>query len=142
MKKVLVLFLIALSPVLVEARTKPTPRPQPLVFNHVTVIDMTGELLRPRHEGVSWRSFPVLDLTTPPNQALKKAAQAIQMTQENGKLLVCCALGFQRSAAAIAVWLVSSGHAKNAAEAMEILKQTGRPIHLDPTIIDEVTRKK
>lgn len=42
MKKILLLFLVALSPALVEARTKPTLQPQPLVFNHVTVIDMSG----------------------------------------------------------------------------------------------------
>lgn len=110
------------------------------IKDFITVIDMTGELLRPRHEGVSWRSFPVLDLTTPPNQALKKAAQAIQMTQENGKVLVCCALGFQRSAAAVAVWLISSARAKNASEAIVILRQTGRPVHLDATAIDKVTQ--
>jgi protein-tyrosine phosphatase len=78
----------------------------------------------------------VLDLTSPPIQTLKDAAQAIQMTQQNGKVLVCCALGMQRSAAAVGLWLVQSGKAANGTEAVELLRRAGRPIHIDPAIID------
>ena len=99
------------------------------------VIDMTAEMLAPRHEDVLWQSFPVLDLTPPANQSLSDAAQAIQKTQENGKTLVCCALGMQRSAAAVGQWLLASGRAKSASEAVSILVQSGRPIHLDPSQI-------
>ena len=108
------------------------------IKDFAAVIDMTGEMIAPKHENVNWNSFPVLDLTTPPKQALNNAAQAIQMTHESGKVLVCCALGFQRSAAAIALWLVRSGRANNATEAIIILRKTGRPVHLDPALIDEV----
>jgi protein-tyrosine phosphatase len=107
------------------------------IKDFTAVIDLTGEMPVPKHQGVRWMSYPVLDLTRPPIQTLKDAAQAIQMTQENGKVLVCCALGMQRSAAAVALWLVQSGKAANGAEAVEFLRQTGRPIHLKPTIINE-----
>jgi protein-tyrosine phosphatase len=100
------------------------------------VIDLTGEMAVPKHQDVRWMAYPVLDLTSPPIQTLKDAAQAIQMTQENGKVLVCCALGMQRSAAAAGLWLVQSGKAANGTEAVELLRQTGRPVHLDPAIID------
>ena len=108
------------------------------IKNFAAIIDMTGEMLAPQHENLDWKSFPVLDLTPPSNQSLNDAAQAIQMTQEKGRLLVCCALGFQRSAAALAVWLVRSGHAKNAADAIELIALTGRPVHLDPAMIEAV----
>lgn len=100
------------------------------------IIDMTGEMLVPKLKGVEVKSFPVLDLAAPPVQTLKEAAQAIQMTQKTGKVLACCALGMQRSAASVAVWLRMEGHAENGAEAMAILRKTGRPVHLDPALID------
>jgi protein-tyrosine phosphatase len=104
------------------------------------VIDMTGEMPAPKHEGVIWQSFPVLDLTQPSKRTLSKAAQAIQAAQENGKTLVACALGMQRSAAAAGQWLLASGRAKNAAEAISILRKSGRPIHLDAALLEGETR--
>jgi protein-tyrosine phosphatase len=107
------------------------------IKDFTAVIDLTGEMSVPKRQGVRWLAYPVLDLTRPPIQTLKDAAQAIQMTQESGKVLVCCALGMQRSAAAVALWLVQSGKAANGAEAVSLLRQTGRPIHLKPAVIDE-----
>ena len=100
------------------------------------VIDMTGEMLVPKLEGVEVKSFPVLDLAAPPVQTLKDAAKSIQKAQGKGKVLVCCALGMQRSATAAAVWLISAGHAKDGAQAVAILRRTGRPVHLDAASID------
>ncbi len=100
------------------------------------VIDLTGEMLVPKHQGVHWMAYPVLDLTAPPIQTLRDAAQAIQMTRGSGKVLVCCALGMQRSAAAIALWLVETGKANSAAGAIAMLRQTGRPVHLDAATLE------
>jgi protein-tyrosine phosphatase len=101
-----------------------------------SVIDLTGEMLVPKHQGVHWMAYPVLDLTAPPIQTLRDAAQAIQMTQKNGKTLVCCALGMQRSAAAVALWLVRCGKAADASQALDILRQSGRPVHLNAAIVE------
>jgi protein-tyrosine phosphatase len=106
------------------------------IKDFIAVIDLTGEMPVPKHQGARWMAYPVLDLTSPPIQTLKDAAQAIQMTQQNGKVLVCCALGMQRSAAAVALWLVQSGKAANGTEAVELLRRAGRPVHIDPAIID------
>ena len=102
-----------------------------------SVLDMTAELAPPAHEGVEWLSFPVLDLTKPSRQILKNAAQAIQKTHKNGKVLVCCALGFQRSAAAVALWLVESGRASDLENALAILRMSGRPVHLDIALMGD-----
>jgi protein-tyrosine phosphatase len=102
------------------------------------VIDMTGEMLAAQERGADVKSFPLLDLAAPPAATLISAAHAVQAARANGKTLVCCALGMQRSAAAVAVWLVRAGHAKNGAEAIAILRGTGRPIHLDAGLIDAV----
>jgi len=47
MRKLPALFLILILPVLPVAQANPAARPQPLVFTHVTVIDMTGAPARP-----------------------------------------------------------------------------------------------
>jgi hypothetical protein len=101
-----------------------------------TIIDMTGEMIAAREQGAEVKSFPLLDLAAPPAATLRWAAKAIETGQTSSKTLVCCALGMQRSAAAVAVWLVEAGHAKNGAEAIAILRGTGRPVHLDAGLID------
>ncbi len=106
------------------------------------VIDMTGEMILPRAEGADVKAFPLLDLIAPRGQILRAAAREIEKAQETGGVLVCCALGMQRSAAAVAVWLVSAGHAKNGEEAIGILRGGGRPIHLDAELIDAALEER
>ncbi|KQQ73098.1 serine/threonine protein phosphatase [Xanthomonas sp. Leaf131] len=54
---------------------------------------------------------PMLDLVAPSPQDLRVAAQAIEVARLQGHVLVCCALGYSRSAASVATWLVISGRA-------------------------------
>ena len=91
-----------------------------------TVIDMTGEMIIPKTSGTDLRAFPILDLSAPPAGRLLEAARAIAAAQEKGKTLVSCALGMQRSAAAVAVWLVRAGHARNGEEAIALLRRNGK----------------
>jgi protein-tyrosine phosphatase len=49
----------------------------------------------------------MLDLVTPEIAQLNKAADAIQSANQHGPVLVCCALGVSRSAAAVVAWLVA-----------------------------------
>ena len=75
-----------------------------------TVIDLTAELSRPR-TAVRWISLPTLDLVTPKPATLHRIAEAIEAARHDGPVLVCCALGYGRSAAAVAIWLVRTGRA-------------------------------
>ena len=85
--------------------------------NFPSVIDMSAELPRPmEHSG--WRAFPTLDLVAPEPQVLRAAAAAIEEARTQGSVLVCCALGYSRSAAALATWLVAHGHAGSVAAAV------------------------
>ncbi|MCC4621950.1 phosphatase PAP2/dual specificity phosphatase family protein [Xanthomonas cassavae CFBP 4642] len=76
------------------------------------VVDLSAELslhaARP-HDQV----LPMLDLVPPAPASLAAAADAIEAARAQGAVLVCCALGYSRSAASVASWLVRSGRARD-----------------------------
>ncbi|VVP88640.1 putative protein YnbD [Pseudomonas fluorescens] len=95
------------------------------------VLDLCAELsLNP--DGVAYRSLPVLDLTAPTPLQCQEAARAIETLRQHGPLLVCCALGFSRSATAVAAWLLYSGRAASVDEAIVLIKRARPGIILRP----------
>ncbi|MBX4948061.1 phosphatase PAP2/dual specificity phosphatase family protein [Rhizobium binae] len=95
-----------------------------------TVIDITGELQRPSGTLARWCSFPALDLTGLDKIQARAAADVIEAARHQGPVLVCCALGFQRSACVIVSWLVSSRRCENPVEALQLIERAGRRIYL------------
>lgn len=95
-----------------------------------TVIDLAAELERPAEAMCHWISLPMVDLLPPPLMMQQQAAGALESARRNGTVLVCCALGFQRSAGVVAEWLVATGRAKTPTVAREMLTAAGRPVHL------------
>jgi protein-tyrosine phosphatase len=57
---------------------------------------------------------------------LRAAADAIEAARMRGAVLVCCALGYSRSAAAIVAWLLATRRAESVEAAMRIV-QEARP---------------
>jgi hypothetical protein len=73
-----------------------------------SVVDLCAEL--PRTDcGRRYHALPVLDLTAPGPDTLATAAETIERARTFGPVLVCCALGYSRSAAAIATWGLRTG---------------------------------
>jgi protein-tyrosine phosphatase len=60
----------------------------------------------------------MLDLMPPTEEQLDAAVRAIARFAGQRPTLVCCALGYSRSAVASAAWLVASGHAVNVDDAL------------------------
>src|SRR5207244_11174025 len=56
-----------------------------------------------------------------PNR-LPAAAATSEDARARGRVLVCCALGYSRSAAALATWLVAYGHADSVVAAVERIR--------------------
>ena len=55
---------------------------------------------------------------------LQAAAAAVEQAHRQGRtVLVCCALGYGRSAAVVLLWLVRYGHCADLAAAIAVLKQ-------------------
>jgi protein-tyrosine phosphatase/membrane-associated phospholipid phosphatase len=89
------------------------------------LVDLSAELSSPR--GVDARAVPMLDLIAPDADRLRVAAEAIETQRlasgDTGTVLVCCALGYSRSAAAVAAWLLHTGRAERVDEAIERLRR-------------------
>jgi protein-tyrosine phosphatase/membrane-associated phospholipid phosphatase len=86
------------------------------------IVDVSAELSTPT--GIPTRCVPMLDLIAPTPAQLAAAAEAIDaQLRDDGDVLVCCALGYSRSAAAVAAWLLQTGRADNADEAVERIRR-------------------
>lgn len=100
--------------------------------NYAVLFDACAEL--PVQAGCAYRQFISLDLM--PLQAAQLAEAALQFQQlftaldnssgQAQKLLIFCALGYSRSSAILAAWLMQQGHAASAAQAVALI-QSARP---------------
>ncbi|HEX8594178.1 MAG TPA: phosphatase PAP2/dual specificity phosphatase family protein [Pseudomonas sp.] len=89
------------------------------------VVDMCAEISI-KAGSRAYRSVPTLDLVAPTVQTCLHAAQIIEHLCPQGPVLVCCALGYSRSACAMAAWLLYSGRADSVDNAIAII-QAARP---------------
>jgi len=64
----------------------------------------------------------MLDLSPPSEEQLEAAVGAIRNLAARRPTLVCCALGYSRSAIASAAWLIASGHATDVDDAIQQVK--------------------
>jgi len=72
--------------------------------------------------GIVCRGVPMLDLVAPDPSDLEAAVKAIEALKPVRPTLVCCALGYSRSAAAIAAWLVASQTVPSVDAAIALLR--------------------
>lgn len=90
------------------------------------------------------RCLPVLDLVVPPPALLRRAAAAIEAQHRSGRpVQVGCALGFSRSAAALACWLLRSGRAATLEQALAVVRAARPDIVLGPRwlrVVQEAAR--
>ncbi|WP_249119688.1 MULTISPECIES: phosphatase PAP2/dual specificity phosphatase family protein [unclassified Bradyrhizobium] len=87
-----------------------------------SIVDLSAEMPALRaHDG--WHAYPALDLVAPPPSTLREAAAMIERTRASGAVLVCCALGYSRSASAVAVWLLVTGRASSIQDAVERVRR-------------------
>ena len=95
------------------------------------LVDLTAELPAPTgtwaHAGLPW-----LDLIAPTASQLDAAARHIARLQPGGPVLVACALGYSRSASAVAAWLILTRRAASVDEAVAILQRARPQVVLGP----------
>jgi hypothetical protein len=94
------------------------------------IVDLCAEL-PDRSVGRVCTALPALDLIAPDPQWLQEIALTIESARSLGSVLVCCALGYSRSAAAVATWLLATGRAATLADAIEQIRHARPRIVLD-----------
>lgn len=96
-----------------------------------SVVDLTGELhASAAHAVERYVALPMLDLVTPDAHTLAAAADAIEAAPK--PVLVCCALGYSRSACAVATWLIRSRRADSVAAAVAVIEGARPQVVLGP----------
>jgi hypothetical protein len=100
------------------------------------VIDLCAEL--PGSAGS--RTMPLLDLVIPTPESLATAATMIEQARLAGPVLVCCALGYGRSAAAVTAWLVLTRRAGSVEEAVDRIRRARPRVVLDRDALTAVAQ--
>jgi len=97
------------------------------------VLDLTAEFPEaPAFLDVNYCNIPVLDLTRLNADHLQRSVQFIAEHQRNGIVYVHCKVGYSRTAAAAGAYLISSGLAENAAQAVAMLRAVRPTIVIRP----------
>jgi hypothetical protein len=102
-----------------------------------SIVDVCAELPSPR-AGAAVHAFPMLDLVPPGPDQIAAAAACIETLRAGGAVLACCALGYSRSAAVVAAWLVRTGRAANAAGAVHRVRARRPRIAIDPATSEAI----
>lgn len=99
------------------------------------VLDLTGEFAEPAaFRALRYRNIPVLDLTAPSIAQLHAMADFITAESAHGVVYVHCKIGYSRSAAAIAAWLLKMGRVQSVDEALAALRRARPSIVVRPEI--------
>lgn len=95
------------------------------------LVDLSAELPAPRGPW-QYTGLPMLDLVAPTPRQLQDAAHRIEQARRHGPLLVCCALGYSRSACAVAAWLVLTRRSPSVDHAIATLRRQRPQVVLGP----------
>ena len=100
------------------------------------VLDLSAEFSEVEpFRTVNYRNIPVLDLTAPTQAQLTEMAAFIEDQSRSGIVYVHCKIGYSRSAAAVAAYLVMSGKADTAEEAFLIMRRARPSIVIRPEVV-------
>jgi predicted protein tyrosine phosphatase len=105
-----------------------------------SVLDLSAEFSETRpFRKIEYRNISILDLTAPTQDQLVEMSQFIDKHSRNGVVYVHCKIGYSRSAAAIAAYLIVNGKAKSAAEAFAIIRAVRPSIVIRPEVISALS---
>src|SRR5439155_5104981 len=83
------------------------------------VLDLTAEFSEATpFRALIYRNIPILDLTAPSIDQLHEMAAFIDHESHNGVVYIHCKIGYSRTAAAAAAYLLQTGKARSVAEAI------------------------
>ncbi|HZE97344.1 MAG TPA: dual specificity protein phosphatase family protein [Planctomycetota bacterium] len=99
------------------------------------VLDLTAEFPEAAaFRSVEYHNIPVLDLTAPTPAQLQEAVGFIEEQSRREIVYVHCKAGYSRSAAAVGAWLLDSGRAASAEDAIALLRKIRPQIVVRPEV--------
>ncbi len=100
------------------------------------VLDLTAEFSVPApFRSVTYRNIPILDLTAPRLDQLNEMAAFIDEESRKGIVYVHCKIGYSRTAAAAAAYLLHTGTVSSVAEAIDLLRKIRPTMIVRPEIV-------
>lgn len=99
------------------------------------VLDLTSEFSEnPLLLGRIYHNIPLRDLTAPTTEQMAEAAEFVSRHAGSG-VYVHCKAGYSRSVAAVGAYLLKSGSAGNADEAMALIRKARPEVVIRPEIV-------
>ena len=104
------------------------------------VLDLSAEFpeAKPFRKS-NYRNIPVLDLTAPTQTQLAEMGEFIGNHSGDGVVYIHCKIGYSRSAAAVAAYLIVSGKAKTAEEAFTIIRRVRPSAVIRPEVMSALS---
>jgi hypothetical protein len=104
------------------------------------VLDLSAEFSEAKpFRKINYRNIPVLDLTAPTQVQLAEMGEFIGNHSRNGAVYIHCKIGYSRSAAAVAAYLIMSGKANTAKEAFAIIRGVRPSVVIRPEVISALS---
>jgi protein-tyrosine phosphatase len=100
------------------------------------VLDVTAEFSAPpAFRAIAYHNIPILDLTAPQTDQLREMATFIGEHAKGGIVYVHCKIGYSRSAAAVASYLLLSGRAVDVEDALMTIRRARPSIVIRPEVL-------
>jgi protein-tyrosine phosphatase len=104
------------------------------------VLDLSAEFSEAkRFREIHYRNIPVLDLTAPTQAQLVEMSEFIGNHSRNGAVYVHCKIGYSRSAAAVAAYLIVSGKVKSTEEAFAMIRRVRPSVVIRPEVLSALS---
>jgi protein-tyrosine phosphatase len=100
------------------------------------VLDLTAEFSEPSpFRAVTYKNIPILDLTAPTTSQLQEMVSFIKRECSTGIVYVHCKIGYSRTAAVAAAYLLFTGASESAAEAIDQVRRDRPCVVIRPEVL-------
>ncbi|MEY2506978.1 MAG: hypothetical protein QOH01_1307 [Verrucomicrobiota bacterium] len=100
------------------------------------VLDLTAEFSEARPlRALAYKNIPVLDLTAPDPEQLEQMLSFIERESRTGTVYVHCKIGYSRTAAVAAAWLLRSGRAASVSDAIDLVRRVRPSVVIRPEVL-------
>jgi protein-tyrosine phosphatase/membrane-associated phospholipid phosphatase len=106
----------------------------------VSVLDLSAEFSEAKpFRKINYRNIPILDLTAPTQVQLVEMSEFIGNQSRKGAVYVHCKIGYSRSAAAVAAYLMMSEKVKTAEDAFAMIRGVRPSIVIRPEVLSALS---